>query len=63
MSNAPMTLDDDPLMHLMARVDSAADAQAKALTDTVIAPRFYTTDYQAMDRLDVTPVSRRSWRY
>ena len=60
MSNAPMTLDDDPLMHLMARVDSAADAQAKALTDTVIAPRFYTTDYQAMDRLDVTPV-RAEW--
>jgi len=31
-----------------------------ARTNTVLAPRFYTTDFDALDRIDVTPV-REEW--
>jgi len=36
------------------------EATRIAQADTVLSPRFYTTDFDAMDRIDVTPV-RREW--
>lgn len=41
-------------------IASSADAAAKARTESLISPRFYTTDFKAMDALDVTPV-RAEW--
>jgi magnesium-protoporphyrin IX monomethyl ester (oxidative) cyclase len=36
------------------------DTMALAQAETVLSPRFYTTDFAAMDRIDVTPV-RAEW--
>ncbi|MDX2221030.1 MAG: magnesium-protoporphyrin IX monomethyl ester (oxidative) cyclase [Burkholderiales bacterium] len=50
----------DPTDSLVARIESVADATRRAEANTLLSPHFYTTDYAAMDRLDVTPV-RAEW--
>ncbi len=41
-------------------IQSSEDAARKAKTETMLTPRFYTTDFKAMDRLDMEPV-RADW--
>ena len=41
-------------------ITTAADATRKAEANTLLSPRFYRTDYPAMERLDMSPV-RGEW--
>jgi magnesium-protoporphyrin IX monomethyl ester (oxidative) cyclase len=45
---------------LVEPIATSEDATSRAEANTVLSPRFYTTDYEAMNRLDVTPV-RAAW--
>lgn len=47
-------------MNAQTRIEAAPDTMKMATTETVLSPRFYTTDFAALDAIDVSPV-RREW--
>jgi len=47
-------------MSAQIAINSAADADRVAHANTLLSPRFYSTDYKAMDRIDVNPI-RAEW--
>ena len=49
-----------PSTHHGPKAHASAEATRMALTETVLSPRFYTTDFAAMDKVDVEPL-RAQW--
>ncbi|WP_299322426.1 magnesium-protoporphyrin IX monomethyl ester (oxidative) cyclase [Parasphingopyxis sp.] len=47
-------------MNAHTKVEAAPDVMEIAQQDTVLSPRFYTTDFDALDKIDVSPV-REEW--
>jgi magnesium-protoporphyrin IX monomethyl ester (oxidative) cyclase len=44
----------------ITEIHSVEDAAQKAVTNTIFSPRFYTTDFEAMDKINIEPV-RAEW--
>ena len=47
-------------MNASPKADATLDATRVAQQDTVLSPRFYTTDFDELDKTDVAPV-RAEW--
>ena len=45
---------------MVSTIEDASDANAKAVHSDMLSPRFYTTDFAALDKLDLSPV-RAEW--
>jgi magnesium-protoporphyrin IX monomethyl ester (oxidative) cyclase len=60
MSAIAEFMETDFTQRLVDSVESAADANKKAVTNTVLAPRFYTTNFDEMDKINISSV-RREW--
>jgi len=44
----------------ISEIKSVEDAAKKAVTNTLFSPRFYTTDFDAMNKISIEPV-RAEW--
>ena len=58
--NAHAAAPDSAHAELHAEISDRFDTQAMATETTLLNPRFYTTDFDEMDRIDVSPV-REDW--
>jgi magnesium-protoporphyrin IX monomethyl ester (oxidative) cyclase len=47
-------------MESTLNIQTAADATERARANTLLSPRFYSTDYAAMNKIDVSPL-RKEW--
>ena len=49
-------------MSTVTMADLPNESTNMAQTETLLTPRFYTTDFAALDKIDLTPV-RAEWDY
>lgn len=45
---------------LVQSIETSTDANAKAVQSSMLSPRFYTTDFAAIDRINIEPL-RKEW--
>ncbi len=60
MNATPKDLYPDSGAEVAAGLEPTTDTTAMATETTLLNPRFYTTDFDEMDKVDVTPV-RAEW--